>query len=140
MSGFKAYGYIKLLKAGSDCEEKQRDAINRFANTRGIEVVRFYRENGIRQNIFEKLALSELLLDLEDNDQGIRTVLVEKMDQLAQDLTVQSAIIWELRSQGFEVISALEDNVYDRTSSAAYGGRHGTPHPQNPHQNLTRTQ
>jgi hypothetical protein len=38
--------------------------------------------------------------------------LVEKMDQLAQDLTVQSAIIWELRSQGFEVISLLEESVW----------------------------
>jgi DNA invertase Pin-like site-specific DNA recombinase len=108
MSRLKAYGYIKLLEAENNCEEKQKDAIKGFAEDRDIEVVRFYRENEISQSVFQKLALSELLLDLEDNDEGIRTLLVEKMDQLAKDLTVQSSIIWELRSQGFEVISALE--------------------------------
>jgi DNA invertase Pin-like site-specific DNA recombinase len=81
--------------------------------SRDIKAVRFYREKEISHGVFQKPVFSELLLDLEENDQGIRTLLVEKMDQLAQDLTVQSAIIWELRSQGFEVISALEDNVWN---------------------------
>jgi DNA invertase Pin-like site-specific DNA recombinase len=75
--------------------------------------VRFYQDKGITQDFFEKLAFSELLLDLEGNDQGIRTLLVEKMDQLAQDLTVQSAVICDLRSQGFEVISATEGSVWN---------------------------
>jgi DNA invertase Pin-like site-specific DNA recombinase len=112
MSRAKAYGYINFSGTKNNSEEKQKGAINRFADARDIEIVRFYQEKGVTQNVFEKSPLSELLLDFEDNDQGIRTVLVEKMDQLAQDLTVQSAIIWELRSQGFEVISLLEESVW----------------------------
>lgn len=116
MSKVKAYGYIKFSEEENNSEERQKDAIRRYADARDIEIVRFYQEKGITQYVFEKLALSEVLLDLEDNDQGIRTLLVEKMDQLAQDLTVQLSIIWELKSQGFEVISALEDNVWNTVS------------------------
>ena len=111
MSRFKAYGYINFSETEKNSEEKQKDTIRRYADARDIEIVKFYQDKGPAQEFFEKLALSELLLDLEGNDQGIRTLLVEKMDQLAQDLAVQSAITCDLRSQGFEVISALEGSV-----------------------------
>jgi DNA invertase Pin-like site-specific DNA recombinase len=113
MSRVKAYGYIKLSGRENNSEEKQKDVMMRFANNRNIEIVRFYQDQEMTHNAFGTLALSELLLDLEDNDQGIRTLLVEKLDQLAEDLTVQSAILWDLRSQGYEVISALEDSVWN---------------------------
>ena len=113
MSRIKAYGYINLSETDKYSEEKQKDTIKRYADARDIEIVRFYQDKGIRQDFFKKLALSEVLLDLEGNDQGIRTLVVEKMDQLAQDLAVQSAIICDLRSQGFEVISAREGSVWN---------------------------
>lgn len=58
--------------------------------------------------IFERSTLTELLLNLEGNDQGISAVLVEKLDQMAHDFTVQAAIVCQLKSQGIHVISALE--------------------------------
>jgi DNA invertase Pin-like site-specific DNA recombinase len=57
MSRVKAYGYIKSSGTEENSEEKQKDAIKRFADAWDIE-------------------------------------------------------IWELRSQGFEVISALEESVW----------------------------
>lgn len=113
MSRIKAYGYINHSEIEKDSEEKQKDTIRQYADARDIEIVRFYQDKGMTKDSFEKLALSELFLDLEGNNQGIRTLLVEKMDQLAQDLAVQSAIICDLRSQGFEVISALEGSVWN---------------------------
>jgi DNA invertase Pin-like site-specific DNA recombinase len=113
MSRVKAYGYINFSETDKNSEEKQKDTIRQYADARDIEIVRFYQDKGITQEFFEKLALAELLLDLEGNDQGIRTLLVEKMDQLAQDLVVQSAITCDLRSQGIEVISVLEGTVWN---------------------------
>ena len=113
MSKVKAYGYISFSGKEYNSEEKQKDTIRRYADARDIEIVKFYQDKNITPDFFEKVAFSELLLDLEGNDQGIRTLLVEKMDQLAQDLAVQSAIVCDLRSQGFELISALEGRVWN---------------------------
>lgn len=112
MPKVKAYGYINSLETENNTQEKQEHAIKRYATARNIEIVRFYQESLSARNTLRPPALSELLLDLEDNDYGIRTLLVERLDRLARDLTVQSAIVSELRSQGFEVISALEGSLY----------------------------
>ena len=109
MSKTKAFGYIKASGTEENREEKQIAAIKKYANARDIEIVRFYQD---KETTRENCTLSKLLLDLEGNDQGIKMVLVEKLDQLAQDLTVQAAIMWDLKSQGFQVVCAVEDNVW----------------------------
>jgi DNA invertase Pin-like site-specific DNA recombinase len=42
---------------------------------------------------------------------GVRTVIVEKLDRLARDLMVQETIIADLRKNGFEVVSAAEPDL-----------------------------
>jgi DNA invertase Pin-like site-specific DNA recombinase len=113
MSKVKAFGYLKLSGMGSNGREQKEVAMKRWADAKQIEIVKFYEEKERSQDVFSKFALSTLLTDLEDNNQGIKTLVVEKLDQLAQDLTVQSVIIWDLRSQGFEVVSALEGRLWN---------------------------
>ena len=113
MSKAKAFGYIKVSGTEDQKAEKQKEAIERFASERDIEIVRIYQDNGWTRTILENSTLATLLLDLEENDQGIKMVMVEKLDQLAQDLTVQAAIMCELKLQGFQVVSALEESLWN---------------------------
>ena len=113
MSRVKAYGYINSSGTENGANEKQELTIRRYATAQNIKIMRFYREDLTNRNSPVESAFSKLLLDLEGNDQGINILLVENLDHLAQDLTVQSALIWELRSQGCEVISALEGSLYN---------------------------
>jgi DNA invertase Pin-like site-specific DNA recombinase len=42
---------------------------------------------------------------------GVRTVLIEKLDRLARDLMVQESVIADLRKYGFELISVHEPDL-----------------------------
>jgi len=117
MSKVKAFAYIKAPARGNTCLEKQKEAINRYAHTENIEIVRFYQDDDVPCGISEKSALTELLLNLEGNDQGITAVLVEKLDQLARDLSVQAAIVYQLKSEGVRVISAVEGSLWDEQTN-----------------------
>ena len=117
MSRVKAFAYIKTPGNEDTCPERQKEAINRYANAQNIEIVRFYQDDDVLRGISEKSALTELLLSLEGNDQGITAVLVEKLDQLARDLSVQAAIVCQLKSEGVRVISAMEGSLWDEQTN-----------------------
>lgn len=42
---------------------------------------------------------------------GVKLVLIERLDRLARDLLVQETIIGDLRKRGFEIVSALEPDL-----------------------------
>src|SRR5436305_12800776 len=42
---------------------------------------------------------------------GVRTVIIERLDRLARDLMVQETIIADLRKNGFEVVSVAEPDL-----------------------------
>jgi len=49
-----------------------------------------------------------MIVDLEANGQGIKTILVEKLDRVARDLMIQETIIQDFRESGVDLVSALE--------------------------------
>ena len=46
-----------------------------------------------------------MMVALEENGHGAKTVIIERIDRLARDLMVQEAIIADLRKKGFELVS-----------------------------------
>jgi DNA invertase Pin-like site-specific DNA recombinase len=42
---------------------------------------------------------------------GVKTVIVERLDRLARDLRLQETIIADLRKNGFELVSAAEPDL-----------------------------
>jgi DNA invertase Pin-like site-specific DNA recombinase len=58
--------------------------------------------------LLNRPALVEMLVDLEENGHGIKTVIIEKMDRLARDLLIQETIISDFREKGISLISAVE--------------------------------
>jgi len=107
----KAYGYIRVSGQGQvegDGPVRQEKAIRDYAEANGIAIAEIFREEGVSGTLEHRPALARLLIDLEENGHGIKTVIIERMDRLARDLMVQEAIIADLQKKGFDLISVTE--------------------------------
>ena len=107
----KAFGYIRVSGKGQvkgDGLVRQEKTIREYSQAKGIEVVKIYRETGVSGTLANRPALAEMMLDLEENGHGVKTVLVEKLDRIARDLMIQETIIQDFRESGVEMISVLE--------------------------------
>jgi len=107
----QAYGYIRVSGKGQvdgDGFDRQRQAIEACAVASGLEVVQCFQEEGVSGTKEVRPALARMLVDLEENGHGIRTVIVERLDRLARDLMVQEAILNDFQKLGVRFISAAE--------------------------------
>jgi DNA invertase Pin-like site-specific DNA recombinase len=110
----KAFAYLRVSGKGQldgDGFTRQRAAIESYAKSHGIKIVRYFEEQGVSgtKDMDARPALQEMLVGLLSN--GIKTALIEKLDRLARDLMVQEAIIKDLKKQGFELISVAEPDL-----------------------------
>jgi len=110
----KAFGYLRVSSSGQvegDGFPRQKDAIKKWAAANGVKIVRWFEEKGVSGTLLERPALSEMMIALMSN--GVRLVVVEKLDRLARDQMVQETIIQTLLKQGFETLSAAsgEENL-----------------------------
>jgi len=107
----KAFAYSRCSSKGQingDTWDRQEKAINDYAESHGIEVEKFFRDEGITGTTENRPALAEMIVSMQQNGHGIKTVIIEKMDRLARDLMVQEIIIADFKKEGFELISAHE--------------------------------
>lgn len=114
MSTQKAFAYLRVSGRGQiegDGFPRQRTAIKTYAGPHGIRIAKWFEEQGVSgtKDLENRPALQELMVALHSN--GVRLVLIEKLDRLARDLMVQETIIGNLRKQGFEIISAAEPDL-----------------------------
>ncbi len=110
----KAYAYLRVSGKGQvdgDGFPRQLKAVKEYAAAHGIKIVRAFREEGVSGSVDLHLRPSwcELVATLHSN--GVRTILIEKLDRLARDLMVQEAAIADLRKNGFTLISAAEPDL-----------------------------
>jgi len=110
----KAFGYIRVSdnsQIDGDGFPRQREAIERWAAANGVVIVRWFEERGVSGTLLERPALSEMMVALMGN--GVRLVVVEKLDRLARDQMIQETIVQSLLKQGFELLSAAsgEENL-----------------------------
>ena len=88
----------------------QLKAIREYA-AHDIKIVNIYRQEGVSgtKESADRPAWSELMTALHAN--GVRVVIIEKLDRLARDLMVQETIVANLRKQGFELVSVAEPDL-----------------------------
>ena len=72
----------------------------------------------------DRAGWAEMIATLHSN--GVRTIIVEKLDRLARDLMVQEACIADLQKHGFTLISVAEPDLmasihYARSHASANG-------------------
>lgn len=110
----KAFGYLRVSsdsQIAGDGFPRQKAAILRWAAANGVKIVRWFEEKGVSGTLLERPALSDMMVALMGN--GVRLVVVEKLDRLARDQMVQETIVQTLLKQGFELVSAApgEENL-----------------------------
>jgi DNA invertase Pin-like site-specific DNA recombinase len=110
----KAHAYLRVSGKGQvdgDGFPRQLKAIRDYAMAHDIKIVNVYREEGVSgtKDSADRPAWSELMTALHSN--GVRIVIIEKLDRLARDLMVQETIIADLRKYGFEVVSVAEPDL-----------------------------
>ena len=110
----KAFAYLRVsgkgqVKGGGF--PRQLKAIREHAKAHGIRVVKIYREEGVSgtKDLENRPALLEMMQALHGN--GVKLVLIEKLDRLARDLMIQETIIGDLRKYGFELVSVAEPDL-----------------------------
>ena len=110
----KAFSYLRVSGAsqvGGDGFPRQREAIQKYATANGIELVEEFREEGVSgtTELDGRPALGLLFVALDEN--GVKAVIVEKLDRLARDLMVQETIIADMQKRGFTLISTAEPDL-----------------------------
>jgi len=107
----KAFGYIRVSGKGQvdgDGPERQEFAIREYAKAHGLEVVEVFMDGGVSGTVEDRPALADMMVSLEQNGHGVKSVIIEKLDRLARDLMVQEGIIRDFQAHGIELISAVE--------------------------------
>jgi DNA invertase Pin-like site-specific DNA recombinase len=110
----KAHAYLRVSGKGQvegDGFTRQLKAIREYAAAHDIKIVNVYREEGVSgtKDLENRPALLDLMTALHSN--GVKLVLVEKLDRLARDLMVQETIIGDLRKNGFDLVSVAEPDL-----------------------------
>lgn len=110
----KAFAYLRVSGRGQiegDGFDRQLLACQKYAANNDYEIVEVFREEGVSgtKELDNRPALAALLVALEEN--GIKTVLIEKLDRLARDLMIQETILADFQKRGFTLISAYEPDL-----------------------------
>lgn len=109
----KCFAYLRVSSVGQtdgDGYTRQLLACEKYAAANDIEIAEVFRESMTgKSDLEDRPALGLLLAALESN--GVRTVIVEKLDRVARDLMVQETIMGDLRRRGFTLISTAEPDL-----------------------------
>ena len=115
----RAVAYCRVSTAGQVGEgkfgiEEQRAKIAEYCEKNGIEVVRWYIDEGVSGAELHRPALDRLLAGEETNP-PIEYVVAAKADRISRDVTKYHVIKYLLQEQGIEILSATEDwNAQDK--------------------------
>jgi DNA invertase Pin-like site-specific DNA recombinase len=118
--GAKAFAYLRVSGKGQiegDGFPRQRQAIEKYACERGVEIAGEFCEKGVTGDADgpDRPAWVEMAAAMLAN--GVRTVIVEKLDRLARQQGLQEYMIYDMRKRGITILSAHEDDL-DETDPA----------------------
>lgn len=110
----KAFSYLRVSGKGQvsgDGFSRQRAAIKGYAKAKCFTIVREFADEGVSRAIetTNRLAFVEMVATLHSN--GVRTVIVEKLDRLARDLMVQESALNYFAQHGFVIVNVAEPDL-----------------------------
>jgi len=110
----KAFAYLRVSGKGQiegDGFTRQLGAIKQYATANDIKLSQVFKEEGVTgtRETMDRPAWSEMIAALHSN--GVKTIIVEKLDRLARDLMVQEAAVADLRKHGFTLVSVQEPDL-----------------------------
>ena len=110
----KVFAYLRVSGKGQiagDGFPRQLKSIEEYAASNQLRIVEVFQERGVTgtRETMDRPAWRDLMAKLHAD--GVRTVIIEKLDRLARDLMVQESVIADLRKYGFELISVHEPDL-----------------------------
>jgi len=110
----KAFAYLRVSGQGQvsgDGFKRQATAIKQYAVKNEIAIVHTFEEKGVSGTVenMDRPAWADMMTRMHAN--GVKTVIVERLDRLARDLRVQEGVIVEMQRNGFELISVEEPDL-----------------------------
>src|ERR1035441_6867223 len=114
MSKTTAFAYLRVSGKGQvkgDGFPRQKAAIRKYAAEHDLRIARVFEEKGVCGAIeaADRPAWAQLMTALHAN--GVKTVIIEKLDRLARNLMIQEATIGDLQKHGFTLISVAEPDL-----------------------------
>lgn len=106
----RCFGYIRVSsrnQLNGDGPERQETAIRQYADGHGYEIETIWRDS-VTGTTETRDGFAKMLLALEENGLGIKTILIEKLDRLARDLIVSEAMIRDIKKLNVQLISVWE--------------------------------
>ena len=90
---------------------RQLAAIRAYAQAHDFRIVHVIREEGVCGAVesADRPAWGELMTALHAD--GVKTIIIEKLDRLARDLMVQEATIADLQKHSFTLVSVAEPDL-----------------------------
>lgn len=110
----KAFGYLRVSGKGQvagDGFARQLAAIKSYADAQGIKIAKVYREKGVSGSLdgMDRPAWVEMVGCILAN--GVKIVIIERLDRLARDLMIQEHILQDLQQRGITLISVAEPDL-----------------------------
>jgi len=110
----KCFGYIRVSgrsQVTGDGFTRQQLALRDYCSTHNMQLVRVFKEEGVSGTTenMDRPAWQALMVELHSN--GVKTILIEKLDRLARDLMIQEAALADLRKHGFTLLSTMEPDL-----------------------------
>lgn len=108
----KAYAYLRVSgksQVDGDGFARQEEEVRRYAQKAGLEIVEVFREEGISGTADEneRPSFQAMLEQILAN--GVRTIVIERMDRLAREYRVQEALMIYLAARGVSLHSAATE-------------------------------
>ncbi len=116
----EVFAYLRVSgksQVHGDGFRRQFIAIRQYCAANGLRIVRVFKERGVcgATELEDRPALSELFNALEEN--GIKTIVIEKLDRLARDLMVQETIVADMERSGYTLFSTCEPDLCSQDPS-----------------------
>jgi DNA invertase Pin-like site-specific DNA recombinase len=110
----KAFAYLRVSGRGQvdgDGFARQLASIERYAGANGIGIAGVFEDKGVSGTLdgMERPAWVEMIGRILEN--GVRTIIIEKLDRLARDLMIQEHILADIRRRGIELVSVAEPDL-----------------------------
>ena len=108
----KAYAYLRVSSEGQAKDNKdgfprQEQAIREYAKANNIQVMQVFSEPWTGRED-SRPQLDEMMVSLDLNGHGVRTVIIERLDRLARSIITQEIIVADIVKGGYNLISTKE--------------------------------
>jgi site-specific DNA recombinase len=107
----KVAAYLRVSTEGQAGEDKfglpaQEEAINKYAQSQGLDIIAWYKDDGISGATLDRPGLQQLMSDAIEGE--FKAVLVAKMDRIARDLFYSLFVEKKLLENNIEIYSVSE--------------------------------